>query len=341
MDEHYGASGRAFCADRGDAHRRLDQAIVRHFSDVPRLSRTRVQRWIEHGQVLVNGSAIRRASNLLSAGDRIEVMAPDAQSSHTVPGREARALDVLYEDHHLIAINKPPGLVVHPAYKHSSGTLLNALIGYTACSITGTGEPRLLQRLDSYTSGVLLASISREAHVRLQKAMQRGEIRKEYLAVVFGRPRRTNGTIDLPLGRDPHDRRRVVVQATGRPSRTRYEKLATSMGLSVLRCELVTGRKHQIRVHLSTSGWPVVGDPTYGDSSRTARIRDVEVAANARGFPRQALHAWRVSFAHPMTNRWLEIVAPLPQDMRTLLQPTFSELFARIDPEAAKDTKME
>ena len=292
---------RAFVADRGDARTRLDHAIVRRLSEVPHLSRTRVQRWIDEGLVLVNGRRARRAAAAVAAGDRVEVLADEARAVPPKPAAEAIEVEVLYQDEHLLAIDKPPGIVVHPTYKHTSGTLLNALLWRF-----GEGDviPRFVSRLDRDTSGVLLVALSADVHARLQRASAHGNIRKEYLAVVAGRPRKRAGTIALPLGRDPGDRRRVTVQDRGRESVTRYEVLGFVGGVTLLRCELVTGRTHQIRVHLAASGWPIVGDRVYGRASS-----DIS---------RQALHAWRLTLSHPISERPLVVTAPVPADIRVL-----------------------
>lgn len=311
-----------FVADRGDARLRLDQVLVRRLTDVPWLSRTRVQRWIDQRLILVNGRPARRAAAPVAAGDRIAVLAPEALEKRAAPAAETGTLEVLYEDEHLLVLNKPPGIVVHPTYKHASGTLFNAVLGHvqrkaapsdiadaadtTNTSGTAGNTPRLVHRLDKGTSGVLIVSKTHAAHVALQRAMATGHVRKEYLAVVHGTPRRARGTITLPLGRDSHDRRRVVARDDGRASETRFDVVGRGAGMSVMRCDLITGRMHQIRVHLASSGWPIVGDPAYG------KVGDA--------LTRQALHAWRLSFPHPVSGKRMEVTAPVPQDMETLLK---------------------
>jgi 23S rRNA pseudouridine1911/1915/1917 synthase len=305
-----------FLADRGDARLRLDLAVVRRLAHVPRISRARVQRWIGEGLVLVNDRPARRASSPVAAGDVVNVRAPEALVERVVPGPESLPLDILHEDADLIVLNKPAGLVVHPTYKHASGTILNALLGYL-----GTGlddAPRLVHRLDKDTSGVLLVSRSLGAHVGLQRALASRASHKEYLTVVRGTPRPRVGTIQLALGRDVADRRRVVTRQDGRESETRYEVLARSGTMSLVRCELITGRTHQIRVHLGARGWPIVGDSTYGIVS--------DLVA------RQALHAWRLSFPHPISGEALQFTAPLPEDLRELLASAGLELPPTRDP---------
>ena len=211
-------------------------------------------------------------------------------------------MDVLYEDDWFLAIDKPAGLVVHPSYKHSTGTLLNALLWHL-----GPGaRPGIVNRLDRQTSGVMLVARTPEAHAALQREAARGRMRKEYLAVVTGRPRRLRGTIALPLGRSTRDRRLIVVDPAGRPAETRFDVLATGTDTSLLRCELVTGRTHQIRVHLAAGGWPIVGDALYGTPSLE--------------LDRHALHAWRISLTHPFTGAALQVSAPLPPDLLRVVE---------------------
>ena len=210
------------------------------------------------------------------------------------PRPEPVDLDVLYEDESLIALDKPAGLVVHPTYKNTSGTLLNGVLW--RFRDRPDVQPGILTRLDKGTSGVVLIALTAALHAR----MQRGRIEKEYLAVVRGTPEPPRGVVTLPLARDTADRRRVVVTESGAPCETRYEVTGP-----FVKCEPVTGRTHQIRVHLAAIGCPIVGDATYGEP-------DERIA-------RQALHAWRVSLTHPATGARLTIEAPLPADMERLV----------------------
>jgi 23S rRNA pseudouridine1911/1915/1917 synthase len=214
------------------------------------------------------------------------------------PEPEPIALDLLYEDEWLIAVNKPAGMVVHPTYRNWSGTLLNALLSRTA-------QPRIVTRLDKDTSGVVLVALTADIHMRVQQDAAAGRVTKEYLAIVHGMPVPPRGEIDAPLARSAADRRRVVVDEAGQHSRTRYEVVSAAGGLTLVRCELATGRTHQIRVHLASRGWPIAGDAVYG-----APHEDV---------PRQALHAWRVRLPHPITRQTLEIEAAVPLDLQHLL----------------------
>jgi 23S rRNA pseudouridine1911/1915/1917 synthase len=210
------------------------------------------------------------------------------------PRPEPVDLNVLYEDEALIALDKPAGLVVHPTYRNTSGTLLNGVLW--RFRDRPEVQPGILTRLDKGTSGVVVIALTAALHAR----MQRGRIQKEYLAVVRGRPEPPRGVITLPLARDAGDRRRVVVTEGGAPCETRYEVMGP-----FVKCEPVTGRTHQIRVHLAALGCPIIGDATYGEA-------DERIA-------RQALHAWRVSLTHPTTGARLAVEAALPADIRRLV----------------------
>ena len=312
---------RILTADRGDAGLRLDLVLRRHLTDVGAATRTRVQAWIENGQVTVNGAPVRRAAARAALGDVVAVTLPDAAPRQVMAAEDVR-LDVLFEDEHLLALDKPAGIVVHPSYRNTAGTVMNALLWH-ARGWPATHRPSLVGRLDKLTSGIVVVAKTAAVHAALQRAMASSRSEKDYLAVVYGRVNVARGEIDLRLGRDGGDRRRVVGSATvGAPSLTRFERLARvaapRAGLSLLRCRLATGRTHQIRVHLAARGWPLVGDPGYGEP-RWSRIADPGLAATLRAFPRQALHAWRVGFTHPMTREWQLIEAPVPPDLEDLL----------------------
>jgi 23S rRNA pseudouridine1911/1915/1917 synthase len=242
------------------------------------------------------------------------------------PEPEELGVTVLYEDDSLIALDKPPGMVVHPTYKNWSGTLLNAVLWH----VRGRADllPRIVTRLDKDTSGLVLVALRPEVHARVQRDAAAGRVRKEYLAIVRGAPTPASGSIALPLARSTEDRRRVVVTATGQRCQTQYEVLSTWGGdrdgpegpslqgpslqgpplhgrYSLVRCELITGRTHQIRVHLAARGWPIAGDVSYGEAHPA--------------LTRQALHAWRVTLPHPVTREPLQLEAPVPRDFRALL----------------------
>jgi 23S rRNA pseudouridine1911/1915/1917 synthase len=321
---------RILTADRGDAARRLDLMLRRHLTNVQTATRTRVQAWIESGQVTINGLAVRRVARRVALGDVITVTISenDGGGENDVPrGVEAEdvRLDVLYEDEYLLALDKPAGVVVHPAYKNLTGTLMNALV-WRARDWPSPARPSIVGRLDKLTSGIVVVAKTAAAHSALQRALAAPDAEKDYLAVVYGRVNRAAGNITCRLSRDPGDRRRVVASSTvGAESLTRFVRLArvsaARAGLTLLRCRLVTGRTHQIRVHLAARGWPVVGDPIYGEP-RWSTVSDTALAATLRTFPRQALHARRLALIHPLTQTRLQIEAPLPPDFATLLTQT-------------------
>ena len=313
---------RAFRADRGDARTRLDLVLLRHLADRPEISRAEVQRWIGEGLVKVNGAAAGKPASRVATGDEIEVFLPLPPPPRPGLVAEERPVAILYEDEHLLAVDKPPGLVVHPTHGYAGGTLANALL-WLARDWGEGARPGLVNRLDKGTSGVLLVAKRPEIHAALARALRARGAEKEYLAVVYGRTPFAKGRIDLKILRDPEDRRRMATSKTeGRDSATLYERLAETLeeagALSLVRCVLLTGRTHQIRVHLESQGLPIVGDPVYG-APRWKGIADPDLAALCRDFPRQALHARRLALAHPVTGATLEVVAPVPPDLTELL----------------------
>ncbi|MEO7192421.1 MAG: RluA family pseudouridine synthase [Vicinamibacterales bacterium] len=319
-----GSAARLHHATRGDAGRRLDLVLRRHLSDIPAATRTAIQRWIETGRVTVDNMPVRRVAARVAVGAVMAVRLPDLPAARAMQA-EDMPLTILYEDAHLLIVDKPAGLVAHPSRGYPSGTLMNGLLAL-ARHWPAPLRPSLLTRLDRQTSGLVVVAKSAAAHAALQRTLRAGSSKKEYLAVVHGRVPVTHGDIDLRLRRDPGDRRRVVASAiVGEISLTRVSRVArTKAGagadLSLLRCELVTGRTHQIRVHLAARGWPIVGDEVYGRVQR--RGRSTEMMRSLRAFPRQALHAWRVAFVHPVTGCLLTVQAPLPSDLHDLLDLT-------------------
>jgi 23S rRNA pseudouridine1911/1915/1917 synthase len=311
------SESRTFRADRGDARERLDHVLRRHLADRPDVTRARLQAWIAEGRVRVNGNPAAKPSSRLSLGDQVEVPLPPLPERRQVTAQEM-PLAVLFEDEHLLALDKPPGLVVHPAAGHRDGTLINALM-WRARDWEEGRRPGLVNRLDRGTSGVLLVAKTPEIHAALTRRLRRPDAGKEYLAVVYGSTPFSLGRIELKILRDPDDRkRRMASKSEGKDSLTLYRRIGEAFGLTLLSCRLLTGRTHQIRVHLQSQGWPIVGDPLYGEP-RWKGIADPAVAAICKDFPRQALHAFRLSFLHPATGAPLEIVAPVPEDMAALL----------------------
>jgi len=239
---------------------------------------------------------------MLDRMDKIQSRAPDLRRR---PQPEEGSLSILFEDGSVAVLDKPAGIVVHPTYKNTSGTLLNALLW--RYRDRDTIQPGILTRLDKDTSGIVVVALTPALHATMQRDMSAGRIKKEYLAVVRGVPDPPQGRIALPLGRSVEDRRVVVVRDDGAACETLYDVVASGSweqkALSMVRCELVTGRTHQIRVHLAARGWPIVGDRVYGQESP--------------GISRQALHAWRVTFPHPVTRESIAVTAPVPDDMTT------------------------
>ena len=302
---------RRIALDRGDAGVRVDRVLLRHLRHEPGVSRTRIQRWIDTGNVLINSQPAPRAAWRIAAGDDVRIRA-GARRERARPAAESIPIEILYEDDDLLVVNKPAGLVSHPSHLNTTGTLLNGILAH-ARGWPSNAKPGLVGRLDKQTSGLVLVSKRPAIQTALQRAGAARHLDKEYLAIVWGRPTPQRGSIDLALDRDPWDRRRVTVtDRGGQPAVTKYERLAStardagpSKLFSLVRCRLITGRTHQIRVHLATKGWPIVGDATYG---------------RPHSFPRQALHAWRLTFSHPTTREDLTITAPLPADMRQLCE---------------------
>jgi 23S rRNA pseudouridine1911/1915/1917 synthase len=315
---------RTFIADRGDARERLDRVLLRHLADVPEATRTKIQEWIRDGFVTLRGGHGGRPSERVKAGAEIEVALPPPPSPP--PGLVAQEipLTVLFEDSHLLVVDKPPGLVVHPAVGHRDGTLVNALLHRSKDWAGPADRPGLVHRLDKDTSGVLVIAKTEPAMAKLGKAMKERSLEKEYLAVVYGSPAVRKGRIDFGILRDPRDRKRMAAsKSAGRPSTTFYEILGESSGslsgLTLLKCTLVTGRTHQIRVHLKAIHLPIVGDPVYG-AARWKGIKDETLREACGSFPRQALHAWRLTLKHPATGERMTFTAPVPSDIKSLLE---------------------
>lgn len=310
--------------DRGDVGERLDLVLQRHLRDVTAASRTRIQKWIEGGLVTVNEAPVIRPSRRTAHSDLVAITLP-ATARRAVMAAEEVPLSVIFEDEHLLAINKPAGMVVHPTYRHPRGTLMNALLWHARHWPAGA-RPSLVGRLDRFTSGVLIVAKSRAVHAALQRSLASPRAAKHYLAVVYGRVTVAHGTIDVGLSRSRGERRTVVSNASaGSPSQTAFERLrrnkAPRVGLALLCCHLLTGRTHQIRVHLAARGWPIVGDTKYGRPLWTD-VEDRTLSAVLQAFPRQALHAWRVSFEHPIVHRSLVCEATPPEDFLRLLKDT-------------------
>lgn len=297
---------------------RLDRLIVRRLDAFAGCSRTRVQRWIDHGRVAVDGAVADKVARRVARGAAVEVRLPRARPPRMPPLAEDLSLEIIFEDDWMLAVAKPAGLVVHPTPGRRTGTLLNALL-WRARSWTGPApQPGLLHRLDRDTSGVVLVAKDRATLTMLARAMNARRIVKDYVAIVLGRMRTPKDRIDLGLERDPAKPTRMrAVEGAGRASVTLVEELAEGRRLSLLKCTLVTGRMHQIRAHLEARGWPIVGDAVYGGTHPAFGEPILDAAIQSIG--RQALHARRLRLAHPVTHEALDLVAPLPSDMRAIV----------------------
>ena len=297
------------------AGQRLDSWLARALPD---LSRARIQALIAEGAVTVDGAS-SRASSRVRAGQRVAVTVPEPEPA--VPQPEDIPLSVAYDDAHLLVVDKPAGLVVHPGAGTPSGTLVNALL-HRVRDLSGIGgvlRPGIVHRLDRGTSGLIVIAKSDEAHRGLAAQFASRAVEKQYLAVVHGVPTPRTGTIDAPIGRHPVQRKKMsTTSARGRAARSSYAVEQALDGAALLRVRIHTGRTHQIRVHLASAGHPIVGDATYG-GTRTPSSASAAARAAIADFPRPALHAAALAFTHPVTGARLSLEAPLPEDMARLM----------------------
>ncbi len=280
-------------------------------------TRSRVRRLIDDGRVALNGQPARPAA-VVRAGDEVVVDEPPPRPLEVAA--EDLPLDVVWEDSDLVVVNKPPGLVIHPAAGNPAGTLVNALLHHCRdlSGIGGVERPGIVHRLDKDTSGLIVVAKNDRAHLALSIAFRRRTVEKTYLAVCYGLPRARQGVIEAPVGRHPRERQQMAVVSSGRAARTLYQVEEELLGAALLACRPVTGRTHQIRVHLAHLGHALVGDPLYAGRQWRA-VTEARAAAACRDFPRQALHAHRLAFAHPVTGQALRFEAPLPADLVELL----------------------
>lgn len=313
-------SGRnfSFHISETQAGERIDTYLA---SQVNELTRSRIQDLIKTGYVTVNGRA-GKASYALKSGDRVLLSIPPPQPCRLDP--ETVEFDILYEDAALLVVDKPAGLVVHPAPGHASGTLVHGLLEHCQdlSGVGGVARPGIVHRLDKDTSGLLVVAKNDRVHENLSRQFKEGRILKEYAVLVHGSPRQDEGRIDLPIGRHPRHRKRMAVVATaGRSALTlwhleeRYERL-----FSRLCVRLKTGRTHQIRVHLSHIGHPVIGDPVYGPKRKWWKSQFPGLDCVRDFLGRQMLHAQRLGFLHPETGAFLRFEAPIPEDMTGVME---------------------
>ncbi len=340
-DNEADAALKEFVADAMAAGDRIDQWLAAQLA--PDLSRSRIQGLIREGAISLNGKPVTEPKRKLAEGDHIVLITPEPAAPE--PEGEDIPLDILFEDDDLIVINKPAGLVVHPAAGNWTGTLVNALIHHCGDSLSGIGgvrRPGIVHRLDKDTTGVLVVAKNDRTHRILSEAFAdhglTGDLERAYDALVWGTPSRPIGTIDAPLGRSNSDRtQRAVVRETQDDARhaiTHFavqerfgEKSDATAMAALVECRLETGRTHQIRVHLAHIGHPLLGDRDYGKAffTKANKLGD-ELGAAVRAFPRQALHARLLAFRHPTTDEIMRFEAPHPADLAELL-----ELFRRWD----------
>ncbi len=306
--------------DAGMRGQRIDRLLAEQF---PAITRSRFQKLLRDGCVTAAGRKVRSAYRVM-LGDEVRVTIPPPEPADLEP--EDIPLRVVFEDEHLLVIDKPAGLVVHPAAGNQTGTLVHALL-FHARQLSAHGDllrPGIVHRLDKDTTGLMVVAKTEHAHATLADALRARTVRREYAAIVWGRIRDDAGEVEAPIGRNPGDRKRMAVRSTGgKAALTRYAVRARYAFATLLDLRLATGRTHQIRVHMAFIGHPVFGDPSYG--GRAPRLTQltpplrVQAKRALEVLPRQALHAARLSFRHPETGRELEFASPLPEDFTTAL----------------------
>jgi 23S rRNA pseudouridine1911/1915/1917 synthase len=303
-DETGSISQREVTLTIGAGEKRLDKYLA---NALPEVSRSQLQRLIRDGKVILDGQTAR-ASATVAPGMVVSVYLALQSVETKAPNPEAINLSIVFEDDQVLVVNKPAGLVVHPAAGHAQGTLVNAILAH--CPELTAGErdrPGIVHRLDRDTSGLVVVAKTDAAFTSLRQQFKNREIEKTYLALVHGQAPAPAGVVDVPLARDPNNRKRMGVVAGGRAARTGFRVVETLGDYSLLEVSLETGRTHQIRVHLSWLGVPVVGDTVYGHHRRDL------------GIQRQFLHAWKLVFSHPSDGRPISLEAPLPSDLSEVL----------------------
>jgi 23S rRNA pseudouridine1911/1915/1917 synthase len=295
---------------------RLDLFLSR---SAEQMTRAGAQRLIETGHVLVDGVP-QKSSLKLKGGERVIFEIPPPLPAE--PIAEAIPLEILFEDADLVVVNKPAGMVVHPAAGNSTGTLVNALLGH-CLDLSGIGgelRPGIVHRIDKDTTGLLVVAKSDRAHQSLSRQFKEHTVKRVYLALIYGSPREDRGKIDAAIGRHPVDRKKMSGKARhSKQAVTNWRVLGRYKGISLMQLRLETGRTHQIRVHLSEAGFPLVGDQVYGGSGRLANIQDPQLRKLIKDLDRQALHAKSLGFVHPASGAYLEFDTELPEDMARVL----------------------
>lgn len=292
-----------------DAGLRLDLYLSRNLEQI---SRSRIQQLIQNDMLTINGQPCTDKNYRLQTGEYIKLILPPPERASLEP--ENIRLDIVFEDQDLLVINKPRGMVVHPAPGHGSGTMVNALLAHCEdlSGIGGVMRPGIVHRLDKDTSGLLIVAKNDNAHQFLSSQLKSRKLKREYIALVHGRVEPLKGKIEAPLGRHPLHRKKMAVIAGGREAVTRFKVLKVFRSYSLLKLRLETGRTHQIRVHLSNIGYPVLGDVLYSGSKKSELPPGLSLS--------HALHAYRLSFVHPRTREQLEFTAPLPSDFQVVLR---------------------
>jgi 23S rRNA pseudouridine1911/1915/1917 synthase len=314
-------TARAIRVGENDDGGRLDRVLALHF---PELSRTRLKRLIQAGHVTQNEQALRDPSLRVKYDQNFVVILPEPEDA--APKAQPIALDIRFEDAHLIVIDKPAGMVVHPAPGNPDGTLVNAVLGHCGTSLSGIGgirRPGIVHRLDKDTSGLMVVAKTEAAHHALSRDFAAHLIDRAYTAFVWGVPAPPVGEIAGNIGRSTANRKKMAVvrEGSGKPAITRYRvERAFHAYAALVQCRLATGRTHQIRVHLAHLGHPLIGDPVYGTRAGRSVARGGPTGARIAAFPRQALHARLLGFTHPVEKRHLEFDSPLPADLYELAQ---------------------
>ena len=299
--------------DASHAGWRLDRALA---DALPSLSRERLKVLTKAGALTQEGKAVRDPAAKVKGDERFTLAIPDPEPAHNEP--QEIPLPIVYEDEHLLVVDKPAGLVVHPAAGNRDGTLVNALLHHCGGSLSGIGgvaRPGIVHRIDKDTSGLLVVAKHDKAHEGLAKQFASHSIDRRYLAIVSGVPRQAEGTVDAPLARSPHDRKKIAIVSAGKGKRavTHWKRLDLLRDAALVECRLETGRTHQVRVHMASIGHPLVGDPVYGRGKSVHRE-----LLNQLDFKRQALHAAHLGFIHPVTKGRLSFDSALPSDMQEL-----------------------
>lgn len=291
--------------NENDKGKRLDIYIAENFNE---LSRTMIKKLIESNNVLVNDKS-EKVSYKVQANDNISIDVPEAKE--TKLKAQEIPLDIIYEDSDIIVVNKPKGMVVHPANGNPDGTLVNAILSICKNSLSGIGgelRPGIVHRLDKDTSGLIIVAKNDKAHINMSEQIKERNVKKTYIALVRGNVPEEEATINMPIGRSTKDRKKMAVTKNGKQAITHFKVLKRYSKYTLLEIKIETGRTHQIRVHMAEIGYPVVGDAVYSNGK------------NEFGIEGQMLHAYKLEFRHPITNKHMELTAPLPQYFEEILK---------------------